>query len=330
MMLSGRPLLPTKADRRYLVDRPEADLVVRHVQAGMNTLVLAERGMGKTTFLRHVGARLQDEAGFTAVYVDGRRLDDPALILRAVRDGLTGPRVAIEENIRTSFGLFTAVPAELRNEEALRLVRELADGAEGWKACVLLDDPDPESAHRLFGRLRDELWQTGLRWIVAGDSARRQQYLTPPADAFFERLVELPPLSEAQQQELIGKRLEKSDDQGMMVVRGESGNPRALLAALRDATSADDAQAMLARRAARQTQAGAQLGRLASMMLAEIEDGALASASDPDWLKRFGVSRQRAQQVLAALESAGLVHSERLPGPTGRPRKVYRRLEAES
>jgi type II secretory pathway predicted ATPase ExeA len=334
MMLSGRPLLPTKADRRYLVDRPEANLVVRHVQAGMNTLVLAERGMGKTTFLRHVGARLQAETGFVTVYVDGRRLDDAAMILRTVRDELAGPRTGLEaalgESARTSAMLFTPMPAELRNEEALRLVRELASGADGRKACVLLDDPELDNAHRLFGRLRDELWQTELRWVVAGDSARRQQYLTPPADAFFERVVELSPLTEAQQQELIAKRLERGDDQRMVAVQGESGNPRALLAALREATSADDAQAMLARRAERQAQADDQLGSLAGMMLAEIEDGALASASDPDWLRRFGVSRQRTQQVLAELGDKGFIQAERLPGPNGRPRKVYRRLEGPS
>lgn len=329
MMLSGRPLLATAADRRYLVERPEADVVVRHVQAGMNTLVLAERGMGKTTFLRHVGARLEDEAGVTAVYVDGRRLDHAATILFAVRDALAGPRTTIGDSLRTGALPLTPMPAEFRNEEALRLVREFAASAESRKACVLLDDPDPEIAHRLFGRLRDELWQTGLVWVVAGDEARRQQYLTPPADAFFERIVELAPLTDAQQDELIRKRLDRSDDRNVVAIRLVSGNPRALLAALRGAAGPEDAQATLAGRAARQTRAD-ELGRLASTMLAEIEDGAAASASDPDWLKRFGVSRQRAQQVLADLEREGLVHAERLPGPSGRPRKVYRRLETVS
>lgn len=330
MMLSGRPLLATAADRRYLVERPEADLVVRHVEAGMNTLVLAERGMGKTTFLRHLEGRLEEEAGVSAVYLDGPRLGDAAMILLALRDKLAGPRTPIGDSLRTTAMPFTPIAAEVRSEEALRLVRELAAGAEDRKACVLLDDPDPESAHRLFGRLRDELWQTGLVWVVAGDQARRQQYLTPPADAFFERVVELARLTDAQQDELIRKRLERGDDRGVIAVRLESGNPRALLAALREAASADDAQALLARRAERQTRAADELGRLASMMLAEIDDGAAASASDPEWLGRFGVSRQRAQQVLAELEHEGLVRAERLPGPSGRPRKVYRRLEAVS
>jgi hypothetical protein len=286
--------------------------------------------MGKTTFLRHVGAVLEDATELPAIYVDGHRTEHAALILLAVRDGLAGPRTPIADSLRTAALPFTPMPAEFRNEEALRLVRELAAGSEALKGCVLLDDPDPDVAHRLFGRLRDELWQTGLVWVVSGDRARRQQYLTPPADAFFERVVELPPLTDAQQDELIRKRLDRSDDRGIVAVRLESGNPRALLAALREAAGADDVQVMLARRTERQTRAATELGPLASTMLAEIEDGAAASASDPEWLRRFGVSRQRAQQVLAELEREGLVRAERLPGPSGRPRKVYRRLEGGS
>ena len=327
-MLSGRPLLATAADRRYLVERPEADRAIQQVRSGMNTLVLAERGMGKTTFLRHVADRLENDAGFTAVYLDGNRLGDAAAILVAVRDALAGPRSSFGEGMRGSGMLFTPMPAELRNEEALRLVRELAADAAERQACVLLDDPDPETAHRLFGRLRDELWQAGLVWVVAGDKARRQQYLTPPADAFFERVVELTPLTQTQQKDLIRRRLDHGDDREVLAVNVESGNPRSLLGALRETTSPHDAQATLALRAERQTRAAEELGRLASMMLAEIEDGAPASASDPEWLKRFGVSRQRAQQVLADLEREGLVSAERLPGPTGRPRKVYRRVES--
>lgn len=328
MMLSGRPLLATVADRRYLVERTEADLVLGHVRAGMNTLVLAERGMGKTTFLHHLEGRLEDEASVSTVYVDGHRLGDSARILLAVRDRLAGLRTPIGEGLRAVAMPFTPTPVEARNEEALRVVRELAAEAGKRKVCVLLDDPDPEDAHRLFGRLRDELWQTGLVWVVAGDRARRQQYLAPPADAFFERIVELAPLTDAQQRELIRRRVDRRESRELLDVRVQSGSPRALLASVRDvADSTDGVQAVMARRAERETRAAGKLGRLESMMLTEIEDGAVASASDPDWTGRFGISRQRAQQALAALEREQLVHAERLPGPSGRPRKVYRRVE---
>jgi len=329
-MLSGRPLLYTAGDRRYLVERAEEGLVLHNVQAGLNTLLLAERGMGKTTLLRQLQGRLEEELDLKAVYLDARRLEDAAMILLSVRDALEGPRNAIAESLRTSAMSFAPTPVELRNEEALRLVRDLESGMEGRQACILLDEPDPESAHRLFGRLRDELWQTGLTWVVAGDQARRQQYLTPPADAFFERVLELKPFTQAQQLELVQKRLEGRDDDDVVGVTIESGNPRALLAALRDAAGGHGAQEVLARRADRERRAAKELGPLASLMLAEIEDGASASASDRDWLSRFGISRQRAQQVLTQLEGKGFVRAERLPGPSGRPRKMYRRLEAPS
>jgi len=327
MMLSGRPLLATAADRRYLVERVETDMVLGHVRAGMNTLVLADRGLGKTTFLRHLEWRLE-EASVNAVYVDGHRWSEARMILLAVRDHLEGPRDPLTEQLQMARLPMTPSPVETRNE-ALVLIRELARREEGRQACVLLDDPDPDVAHQLFGRLRDELWQAGIVWVVAGVPARRQQYLTPPADAFFERIVELAPLTDAQQQDLIRRRMSRQDSKGLLSVRAESGSPRALLTALRDAASSpEDAQAVLARRAERQQSAHERLGRLEEMMLAEIENGAAASASDPDWTGRFGISRQRAQQALAALEREQLVRADRLPGPSGRPRKVYRRVEA--
>lgn len=339
MMLSGRPLLATAADRRYLVERDEIDVVLGYVRAGMNVLVLAERGMGRTTFLRHLEWLLEDETSLDenepsvdAIYMDGHRLSNAAMILLAVRHRLTGSRNPAAEHVRAMATSLIPNPIEARNEEALGLVRELTREGKKRKICVLLDDPDPQIAHQLFGQLRDELWQTGIVWVVAGDPARRQQYLTPPADAFFERVVELAPLADDQQHDLIRRRMsshDRRDRKTLLNVRAQSGNPRALLTALRDAASSpDNAQGMIARRAERQQRAHEQLGRLEEMMLAEIENGAAASASDPGWTGRFGISRQRAQQALAALEREQLVRAERLPGPSGRPRKVYRRLEA--
>jgi hypothetical protein len=330
MFLSGRPLLANPADAQYLVPRPEADAIVRYAAAHLNSLLLAQRGMGKTTVLRHVATRMPSESSRAPVYLDGRRLPGAVTVLRAVRDAVQGARDPMTQGFEDTARLMQPMPVELRSDEALRLVRDLRDTAKAQGACILLDDPDPETAHQLFGRLRDELWETGIVWVVAADIARRQEYLTPPADAFFERVLELQPLTEAQQHDLIRRRLAPADDIGLTRVTTESGSPRALLSALREAVTTDGVEATLARRAERQLLAEKRIGPLGSMMLAEIEDGATASASDADWRDRFGVSRQRAQQVLAQLEREGLVRAERLPGPSGRPRKVYRRAEAAS
>ncbi len=326
MMLSGRPLLPTKADRRYLLERPEVDVVLRNVRARINTLLVGDRGSGKTTTLRNLEQRIEEELQLTTIYIDARRLDDATTILNAVRDAILGPRNITDEAARNLKYAWASTPAEVRGDDALRAIRELTNDTDAERACVLLDDPDPGVAHRLFGRLRDELWQTGIVWVVAADRQRREEFLTPPADAFFERVVTLGPLADAQQRELIKRRLARGDDPALLDVRAASGSPRALLASLRDAASAEDAQSALAVRADRQQRAS-NLGRLESMMLAEIEDGAAASASDPEWLGRFGVSRQRAQQALSKLERSKLVRADTLPGTNGRPRKVFRRLE---
>src|SRR5690606_28363039 len=68
-----------------------------------------------------------------------------------------------------------------------------------WRALdgplvVMLDDVAPELAQPLFGRMRDELWQTPLRFVVAASTADAAAFLTPPADVFFEGRVRLEPL----------------------------------------------------------------------------------------------------------------------------------------
>jgi len=328
-MLSGRPLLATAADRRYLVERPVASTIVRGAEAELNTLLLGDRGMGKTSLLHDVENRLREASGPQPIYLDGARIDDATTTVLAIRDALMGPRSAVSDGLRSSTLALVPTTVELRNEEALRVIRELADDRDGTRAIVLLDDPRPEVAHQLFGRLRDELWQTGLTWVVAGDHARRGQYLTPPADAFFEQVVELTPLTADEQVELVRRRAEPASGTGVAGVILESGNPRALLAALRDAARPEDAGAALKQRAERQRRAE-RLGRLAGLMLAEIEDGAEASAADAAWLDRFGVSRQRAQQVLSSLARVGLVDIDQRPGSNGRPRNVYRRLSSNT
>lgn len=300
-------------------------MIIRGAQAELNTLLLGDRGMGKTTLLHDVESRLRAAPGPPPIYLDGARLDDPTTIVLAVRDEIVGPRSAMSDGLRSTVIGLVPTTAELRSEEAVRVIRELADDRDGARAIVLLDDPHPEVAHQLFGRLRDELWQTGLTWVVAGDQARRGQYLIPPADAFFEQVVELPPLSDAEQLDLVKRRVKDGASRGVIGVTLQSGNPRALLSALRDAERPEEAGAALEQRAERQRRAD-RLGRLAGLMLAEIEDGALASAADPAWLERFGVSRQRAQQVLSALARVGLADVDQRPGPNGRPRNIYRRM----
>ena len=325
MMLSGRPLLATRADRRYVVARPEVERVVASAANGLNALVVGAPGSGKTTLLHQAARALGEHEGARSVYLNASHFDDGVAVLTAVADAVGGDRAPVAVAMGSLGQAVTPQPVDQLRDPSLRLVRLLRQAHD---AVVLLDGLPPAISHALFGQLRDELWQTGVTWVVSGDTDDLARHLTPPADAFFETVVELAPLTDGQQAELIVRRRETGDPRWMADVRTARGTPRALLASLRNAQAAGSANAgaVLAARAEREPRgretrapalhdAGRDRGR-----------GGALSASDEQVLRRFGVSRQRAQQVLAKLEGRGLVESGMRPSSGGRPRKLYWRL----
>ena len=149
--------------------------------------------------------------------------------------------------------------------------------------------------------------------------------MEPPADAFFDRQVDLAPMTHDEQVRMLERRVEVTNRPALEALTGASeGNPRLLLALARDSLDGGGAiDDLLAARARRETIA-ARLSRPASMLLAELESMGSASASDEELLKRMGWTRPRATQVFAELERAELVASREEKGRGGRPRKVYR------
>jgi GTPase SAR1 family protein len=330
MKLSGRPLLATKLDAKLFVDRPELTQIMGALNGELNVLLVGGRGSGKTSLLRQAARRLHDDDGIHALYIDALRLADASAALVAIADELRGEENPVGLALRETLNGFTSQPGDQLRDQTLRLVRALRVEDQ---TVVMLDGLDPEVAHTLFGRLRDEIWQTGIVFLIAGESDNESEFLTPPADAFFDRVVRLQPLDDLQQQQLIARRRER-DDPDWSHLRDPNGNPRALLATLRQAQAAGvEPDAAFARRNELETRAST-MGRVHSMILAEIENGVVASAADADLLDRLGISRQRAQQVLTDLERGGLVQSATSAGAAGaaggRPRKVFWRIGGEA
>jgi len=71
---------------------------------------------------------------------------------------------------------------------------------------------------------------------VAADVRDRGAYTEPPADAFWRTIVELPPLTPAQSEELLRRRLEgdQPSDALEWIVENADGNPRRLLSLAHD------------------------------------------------------------------------------------------------
>lgn len=61
--MTGRPLLDSQHDATLFVGRePELDQLERAVHAGLNTVVVGERGVGSTSLVHALVRRLRDHA----------------------------------------------------------------------------------------------------------------------------------------------------------------------------------------------------------------------------------------------------------------------------
>lgn len=336
--LSGRPLRDTRRDRALFVDRDQTvDLSEKTLRNGGNVLLVGARGSGKSSLLRMIAHKL-DEDERRAVVVDGRAAASTEEFLALLRDRLgawtTVPLGDTASTIASAAaGLLAAPQLVLRPppSDTQALLGQLRDIARSLPAegdtIVLVDEmPSPQAAHTLFGRLRDELWELPLVWLVAADERDAGLYREPPADAFWQRVVAIPGLDESVAAELLRRRLgeeELPDAVLQQLIEAADGNPRRLITlAYNVVAEGADPSALL--EGDRELQERIKkLPEPAKRLLAEVEANGAASPSDEGLLKKLGWTRSRASQVFRELEQQGLVRALERPGTRGRPRRLY-------
>ena len=315
--LSGRPLLATTRDAPLFVDR-EQDMkaIEEAVLANLNVLLLGARGSGKTTLLRRLARRLE-RRGSRAVFVEGSLATSPSELL-----GLIRARIAPEADARRADG------ATGESQLLLDEIGALAADVRGdeRRHVVLLDEvSSPDIVHTVFGRLRDEMWQLPITWVVAGDPRDRANYLRPPADAFFSRVLTLDALDEKAALKLLRARIsqEQASDELLRAIVAESSRfPRDLIRVATDVIVVGAQPEQLASSRAKREQVLDALGEPAQRVVGELEVSGPASASDTAFLSRLGFGRSRAVQIFRELERMGIVESS-IEHTGQRPRKVY-------
>ncbi len=322
--LSGRPLLATRADTELFVGRAaELALARRALHDGLNCAVTGAQGCGRTSFIHLV------LAGRPApqVLIRGAAAADASELLRRIAVELStrnGPTESEAAPWRSSTD-----PAELIDN--IRLLAERLD-----TVTIAVDDVPPDAGFELFGLHRDQLWSIPACWLVTVSAAHRSALLRPPADVFFETLVELPALTDTESMSLLRSRIGDAaatepagsgvatrDDELQRIVDVGGGIPRRLIELARQLNGAEPGAAGV-ETVRRRDVALAGSSVPARMLAAELEYLGGASASDPVLLDRLGWTRARAVQVLKELEKAGLARSTDERSGKGRPRKIYR------
>jgi DNA-binding MarR family transcriptional regulator len=315
--LSPRPLLATEADQSLFIDREdETSRIMKALASSLNTLVVGEAGIGKSSLLHHVESRLR-LLERPAVFVRGEPESDLAGLLERVEAGLRerpGPAPEERPTPRVDHAdAFTTL------ERIGRLV------SDSGPIYVLLDGVPPAPVgHELFGRLRDELWELPLTWVVTVRPADAQALQTPPADAFFSDVIRLRPLSADAALRLIDVRMGgEGQVAGTVIAELAGGVPRLALEIARQILlDGVDPERLRERVQARERRLD-ELSDAQMRLFTTLEQLGPVSASDQALLRELGWSRPRASIVLRQLEELGLVAAASAPTSTGRPKKVY-------
>ena len=247
LFLSQRPLTRGDVDRDLFVGREgELARLDRAARLGLNVLVLGARGSGVTSLLSQHARQLED-AGQRVGLVGGAAAESLSELATAIRIGVEGrrpPRTQTRQRAPEVVSAFQryvqafsegidvkTIPgdpdplAPLRNIERTLSDREPDEGAQEdgteRRLVVILDGTlQPGLVHALFGRLRDEVWELGWTWVVAGRLDRRDEYLEPPADAFFDDEIVLGPLEPEQARQFVLARLADATSEELGDVAG--------------------------------------------------------------------------------------------------------------
>jgi tetratricopeptide (TPR) repeat protein len=322
-MLGNRPLFATSADRPLFANTASSRQLEAAVRSNTtNTLVSGAPGSGKTTVLHMAELVLRDD-GRTTVFASLAAVDDIGLAVAALASAAQDAGLLADDDA-------SAIRSLLRLDDPFAVtqaLRRLAprDGG-GW--VFLVDDLPPTVGQALFGRLRDELWQLPHRWVVAVGDDSLAGVNTPPADAFWERRVQLQPLSSAEQRDLLARRIPGhrflQAEWAALVRLGPT--PRDLISAARTAIERGvEPQALADSADLRRMVAEEVAGSDALELVHALEELGPVSASDERLIELVGWHRPRIARTLTSLRRACLVETlrEMETGRAGRPRVLY-------
>ena len=309
-MPGRRPLLNTSADQRLFVDDDSRSRAVAAAEKNRNVLISGEPGSGKSSVLYRMLDRARQEG--RPVLMLGAR---PVSGSRALTDALV--ELAAEEG-----WIPEADPPAISDPlGAARQIRRLREAPD--HALILVDDLTAEQALTLFGQLRDELWQTPVKFTVAVRPDVAQALAAPPADVFFDQRVLLKPFDAGKVNDLLRRRNEAGESTLLAVFDSDVELlPRAAVALAEE--EGPDGRYDPTRQAELLRIAEKVAGRPGGMLVAELWGREGVSASDVELQQSLGLTRSRLTELLRTLTAAGVLVSYPEPRDApGRPRMLY-------
>ncbi len=297
--LSRRPLTASARDQQFFIAGSELDQLRGAVRLGLNVYVGGGPGSGKTTLLR----RIEHECGSAAVFVRAEPSSSATTLLDEVARAIRQPGDSRPSRRPTD----TELDVRYLEDVLSHAIDSWGDESEPPEV-VLVDGAVREHLHVLFGRYRDALWELPLTWIVASRLASPPR----PADAFFDRSIQLDPWPIRRIQRLIETRMPDWSAGWCADVAATLGpaTPTQALLDLQSLALGGDQTALIAALADDRSQVAELPDRLRKFYAALCQAGP-THAGDEWLLETAGVTRSRVVHWLKELEALGLVEAER-------------------
>jgi len=337
----------------------EVAQILQAIKAGFNVLVVGQRGSGKTSLLNHVEYRLKDDPKEFVVPVFAlseikTAADFIWLLARMIHNRSNQlPISKIKRTVLRSLeilvggGILPEVidlarqpSGEMTHIDQYRVLDEFVNICteikhRGIQPVFLIDEADkmPDLIHGILSSLRDTLWRTGAVYVLTCDEMTKPLMLRPPVDSFFERIVELHPLSYDEMVDFIRKRL-KADlfphEVYKMIHLASNGIPRNIVRTSRmiaekhadehwsPSDFVEKASSIL--KHDRAMSRSEFLSRSERLVMQYVQDSGPSSASDKNLQTFLAVKRARLVQILTKLERLGFLKSTQVPGTR---RKLY-------
>ncbi|MGH2877522.1 MAG: ATP-binding protein [Solirubrobacteraceae bacterium] len=292
------------------VDDDSRALAVAATEKQRNVLISGEPGSGKSSVLYRMLDRARQE-GRPVLMLGARPVSDS----RALTDALVA--LAAEEG-----WIPEADPLDVSDPlGASRQVRRLREAPD--HALILIDDLTTEQALTLFGQLRDELWQTPVKFTAAVRPEVAQALAAPPADVFFDQRVPLKPFDAERVTELLRRRNDAGESTLAAVFEPDVElQPRVAVAIAEE--EGPGGRYDPTRQAELLRIAEEVAGRPGGMLVAELWGREGVSASDAELQQSLGLTRSRLTELLRTLTAAGVLVAYPEPRDTpGRPRMLY-------
>jgi hypothetical protein len=347
--VKDRPLV-RREDAAYFTGRDrEVKATLEALNRGFDTLVIGDRGAGKTSFLHQLSRLIQEHRVHQTFFVTAPASGDGATLAEAIAEQVIGP---VTRTVGRFDRMLTATTGDTEahptsrgrklaaiDRLAANIERERFRGGDsegpyfddGADFVVLVDNAPAKAVESFFHSMRDSIARLPVQWIVAVDNTGSGPLLHTGPGSFFDVLVRLDPLDPPDARELLLQRLGATPPADVIeaVLATTSTNPRALVAtAARLSVDGWDGETVRLKKHAEAMARVTALGRSAATLVAELQAQGPASASSEGLLAALGWSRPRASEVFGLLEQHGLViAAQDKPDGSGRPRKVYALIE---